>query len=404
MPKYQNIIFLMPYKYSNFEAEKWQFDYLKAEHLNVININLGNILFSNSQLEKNNEQEDNYYSPKSYNEFNLLVESFALDSIFVDFLVGISPLKWSSQKVFRILRKNNADYMVILSGALPIHETLTKNFTFRSRVMLNYFFEALKFPKKILYRVADLFIAALVRHTHYFQKPKFIFGGHTVIMDKYLKLHNLSRDSVILANSFEYSKCLKFNDNHIKTKKNICVFLDEAATHHPDFNLLNKSAPDEQIYYNQMNSFFDFIESETELEVIIAAHPRSNYIFKEKKFSNRKIIKNQTLNLVASSKLVIAHLSTSISFAVFFEKPIVFLQIPGLPIDSGMNLMVETISHSLGKWPINLSDKKYRIDPSFFKCNVNLYQDYLNHYLRNNSDHKQAAWETIVSSIKKINV
>jgi hypothetical protein len=70
------------------------------------------------------------------------------------------------------------------------------------------------------------------------------------------------------------------------------------------------------------DNVFELIEKTYSLEVIIASHPTSNYCIND--FNGRKIFKGVTNELVKNSKLVLNTVSTSYSFAIFFNKPIIF--------------------------------------------------------------------------------
>lgn len=110
-------------------------------------------------------------------------------------------------------------------------------------------------------------------------------------------------------------------------KKNICVFLDQAACSHPDNSILCDIAPfDKAIidnYFEQMNNLFQTIENEFSLEVIIAAHPRSNYHGDE--FNGRKIVYGKTLEFMRKAKMAVAHFSASCGYAAMFKIPLLLI-------------------------------------------------------------------------------
>lgn len=107
------------------------------------------------------------------------------------------------------------------------------------------------------------------------------------------------------------------------------VFLDTAATTHPFYGLkrhANKRKVDAQGYIDRLNHFFDRVEKEHNLPIIIAAHPKADY--DEQTFNGRPIIKYKTGQLIEHSSLVLSHYSTSVINAVLSEKPLVFLWYP----------------------------------------------------------------------------
>ncbi|EME69323.1 hypothetical protein H261_13945 [Paramagnetospirillum caucaseum] len=103
----------------------------------------------------------------------------------------------------------------------------------------------------------------------------------------------------------------------------IAVFLDEYHPFHPDVigrGGTHPTPPD--YYYARLREIFDRIEAELGLEVVIAACPRAEYDDKPGLFGTRTVLKHATARLVAQSRLVLAHRSTAIAFAIIFGKPV----------------------------------------------------------------------------------
>lgn len=98
------------------------------------------------------------------------------------------------------------------------------------------------------------------------------------------------------------------------------VFLDQYYPYHPDVKIDGGKAPTPALYFNALNCFFDRIEQELGLEVIIAAHPKAMY--RNHEFGARKLYKYRTAELVKASDLVIAHDSMAISFAILYRRPL----------------------------------------------------------------------------------
>ena len=135
-----------------------------------------------------------------------------------------------------------------------------------------------------------------------------------------------SKTKIILSHSFDYYKYLEFSKLKIKPnlKYRFAVFLDEGVTGHPDYHYLNLNPfCDHQVYFEELKKLFDILENKLDLKIIIAAHPKIDYSKFKNEFS-RKIFYNKTIELVKNSNLVLSHMSTSINFAVIYNKPIIF--------------------------------------------------------------------------------
>lgn len=102
------------------------------------------------------------------------------------------------------------------------------------------------------------------------------------------------------------------------------VFLDVFLPFHPDAQLLGWGAVNPEIYYSSLNRFFEILENKYGVKVVVAAHPRSFYGNKNP-FNQRQIIFGNTANVVKHSNFVISHSSSSQSYAILNEKPLIFI-------------------------------------------------------------------------------
>jgi len=121
-----------------------------------------------------------------------------------------------------------------------------------------------------------------------------IVWAHTLDYDLYLNEKNESRDS----------------------DANLGVFLDEYLPFHPDFahsGIATPSAPEN--YYPRLREFFNLIEREHKVRIVIAAHPRSRYEQHPDYFGGRLIVREKTAELLHQAGFAIAHASTAINLA-----------------------------------------------------------------------------------------
>jgi hypothetical protein len=126
----------------------------------------------------------------------------------------------------------------------------------------------------------------------------------------------------ILINHPDYEQS-RANSNHSLINNNYAVFLDQYFPLHPDIKYnrkLNFNEKDSQNYLELMKTFFEKIEQQFNVQVVIAAHPKSKYT--ESDFGNRIVMKSQTSQLVQYAQFVILHGSTSISYAAIFYRPL----------------------------------------------------------------------------------
>jgi hypothetical protein len=101
------------------------------------------------------------------------------------------------------------------------------------------------------------------------------------------------------------------------------VFLDVNLPFHPDLRFVNTDYIDSRKYFSSLNRFFRFVENKFGVEVVIAAHPSSNYQMDA--FDGRKIIKHVTFVLARDAKFIISHHSASMNYAVLNKIPIIYI-------------------------------------------------------------------------------
>lgn len=160
-------------------------------------------------------------------------------------------------------------------------------------------------------------------------KPKIVFlsaiKNKLVLPQCYKKCH------IEYLHAWDYEKYLieeSKNTIDVFAKKRYIVYIDEANVNHPDYQYLktkNEYAQDgnEKKYYDSICKLFSYLEGIYECPVIIAAHPRADYSGNE--YGNREIIKNETLELVKNSILVLTMCSTAINYVILYKIPFILI-------------------------------------------------------------------------------
>jgi hypothetical protein len=219
-----------------------------------------------------------------------------------------------------------------------------------------------------------------------------------------LATENVSAKKIIYSHSFDYELYLNSKKNIYNNK--YIVFLDELMFDHPDY-LMHKTTPpmNESKYFKYISEFFFKIKNELNLDVLVAAHPRLIYLpnlgyYKKFNLPKKKVIVNNTINLVKDCSFVLAHASTSISFAILYKKPIVFLNFREF---SWMRSKVQTARYLTGGTEICLDDNLFSLSNYFVdKIDKNKYQDYLNNYIKHPKSTNKSMVIDLISYIKSI--
>lgn len=406
------IIFLTRRPISGFEEERWCFEYLRSQGFNVEVFVLTGLLYKNMatrnsvvNLVEQPLQGDFIHYIDSYQEFDHLVRESSAHSLFVDYVMGNLDLTLKEEKIFRLLGKHGARYTFISNGALPFPSLLVADKRAKSKAFLSKVVKAITSPSILLERFASRVILILTRRCNIYPLPAVIFGGDSEMLQRYIQARSIDKTAIVPVNSFDYDSCillLRGLGNKPSEDEGVCVFLDEAATHHPDCAMLGIEPATDESYFTAMNRFFDFVEKNTGYKVVIAAHPRSNYEDMPNVFGGRAVIKGKTAELVAKSKLVVMHSSTSISYAVFFKKPVISLKIPGMRPGNQADRMVETMAVTIGNKPVDLA--KDELMPPLLQCGCNLekYAEYEKRYVRTEGAEELPVWAIVAKTMRNI--
>ena len=213
-------------------------------------------------------------------------------------------------RIFRLFSKYDCRMLYFAWGALP-HDPV-----YKWRKMAAWLATPYAFVKEIVNRSKAIALRKL-RLVKPFQIA-FVAGDALMAGDNYAA-------RVVPINYFDY-------DHYVKTKMAggprlvadpYVVFLDINLPHHSDLEFCGRPRIDPVEYYRSLNRFFDLLESEYGIRVVIAAHPRANH--SSATFEGRQVFRLVTADLVKDAEFVLSHTSTAMSYAVLNAKPLIFI-------------------------------------------------------------------------------
>ena len=144
---------------------------------------------------------------------------------------------------------------------------------------------------------------------------------------------NNDSTTILRAHAFDYDRYLE-EEMKDESKGNIpqvpyAVFLDQNFLDHPDQHINGLSSNllvrRPELFLTEINNFFKNFSSQSGLDIVIAAHPRSNYNNQNNLYDGNIPIRGETISLVKGAKVVMAHKSISLNFAVLYHKPVILL-------------------------------------------------------------------------------
>lgn len=254
------------------------------------------------------------------NSFSTLEDLIKRQDILNTLFLSTITFEYRVLSLYRILSKYKCKTSFFARGALPF-PTATSG-------VGNFILK--------LQKAADInLLFGFAKNKYaYFLKKNGIVKPHALVFragEKGIQTIGVGNDieneksKIIDVNSFDYDKYVKTKNSENLVINKYCVFLDEYFPFHPDFEMLKIRTIEANEYYDNLNRFFDLLENKFNLKVVIAAHPKADKYREKDFFNKRKVFFNKSAELTRNSEFVVAHCSTSISFAVLNKKPILTL-------------------------------------------------------------------------------
>ncbi len=279
---------------------------------------------------KNLNQLNNY--KKNLENCDLIISMLGVQSEF-------------NNLIFKVLKPFENKICIVNISAVPTNPLNLKYFIFKKiycRILSEKYFFINKF-KKLFFLIRKLFSK---KNT---LKPAYLFVCGEQVIQNFSNIID-RKTKIIKSCSYDYVLSNKVGKRKLKYK--YLVFLDEYVIKHPDHLMLNKSVDNEDLYYKDLNNFFHNLENNFKVKVVIASHPRADLEYNIKKFPNFKVFQGITPQLIKYSEGCILHCSTSVNFAVIFNKPTLFITTNRMINRRYEN---ELVASWLNKKPINIS-------------------------------------------------
>lgn len=391
----RKLIIIHPFGLTENDEKRFELDLL-SEHFELeihditrINISASSVIWKTYKPFKNAIKFENKKSWKSY-MLNLILNSEAQNKPVIMYLAMYYNYFFLECQL--MFKKYDILTIRFKSYTLPMLSRVKKN------IFKNIFEKIVKFflePKFFFVStLPTFFYSSIVKKLSLDTKILMVSGKKKY--DLYEK-ESSSKTKIVKFNSWDYSQALRDSKN-FKNRKRYAVFLDDGSPGNVgDFHIYNFSTPEtEKIYYPLVNNFFKYLEEIFDLEIIIASHPKSYR--DDELFNNRKTFLNNTKELVKNSEFVITKYSSAYSFAIFYEKPILFFYTNELFKFKKWVELSDIMSRMLGTKTININNQ-YSKDhlKSLISIDKNLYKKCLDDYLvsRENKPNHQIIKDTI---------
>ena len=236
-------------------------------------------------------------------------------------------------------------------------------------------------------------------------KPKIFFAGNHKTYTNFKKIYKKQKIYKIDSPEFTNFLDLKNKKNKKNKRTKNILYLDQDLPQPYDFKLTGSTTSllTKKVFWDHLDKIFYLFDKKfRNFNLTIAASPRRNTNDIPIK---RKFFFDQTPNLIRNSDLILAHHSLAIKYAVLFRKPIVFLSVDLLKLESQTyEEVLKFYAKELGSKIITInsfilnSDNKINMK-LFFKINEKKYKKFESTYIGFPGLKSQGRWKVILKHL-----
>lgn len=348
------------------------------------------LLFFPDLINSNNFHFDGTIKISSYKGLkNYLKNQDKKDTLFI----SIITFEWRVLRLFRMLTKYAFNLAVFGAGVFPnsIENKASRIIRFVKVFDLNKI--KTYFTNKFIYLLKKSGI--IKSYDYIFMAGNYGYWGLGIGCNI-----DYRKAKIINVNTVDYDRFLQNKSVPSVQKDKYMVFLDQYLPYHPDTTYFNINTVKPEPYYKELNTYFDRIELETGLKILIAAHPKAELYKEINPYNNRPIFFNQSNDLVKDAELVLTHASTAVCFPICYNKQLFLLTSDYLnEILPQFFVVAKSIREACGASIIAI-DKNDDIE---IKLDIDLekYNDFRYKYLTSKKSENQLSQDIFVNFITK---
>jgi len=302
----------------------------------------------------------------------------------------ISVITFKSLKINYFIKKNNFKTLNYTLGNFPIeyyHLSQPRKNIKNIFLLLKIIFLYPKKLKVLIEKEVCKFIA---------QKLK-LFSYYLLVVGKKdaLNFKENNYTKIIYGHSFDYNMYLKYKNVQYLRKDNYGLFLEAPS---PVHNLGDNYISGMKVFMGtrdkwlkSLNNFFDFIEKELNIKILIAPHPKIKHLEKFSKWYNgREVLEDGLYQTAKNAKIIISRDSVGFSYAAIYKIPAIFFFTDELIKEDIFLEQQNNFASTLGLTPINIDTNisKDKLE-SILKFQKTKYEDYVSQYLTSRNDNKK---------------
>ena len=331
----------------------------------------------------------NYRCVKNISDVTSELNKFTRNSFIINFL----QFNLNTYKVYRLISKYTIPYAVLGWPPVLFYEYL-KNENISVLDNIRRKIRNFRLSKIQHYLLAYLPISLLG-----LKPARYVFCS-TLKSDIRIKVVDKSTE-IVMIHAFDY-------DNYLDSLKmvveytNTIVFLDQNLPLHSDHIIHpSNNIPTPDDYYPHLCRAFDRIEIIFKAKIIISCHPRANRALLDDYYNGREVVIGETNDVVRKSLFCIAHYSMSISYAVLYKKPIIFITTNSIE-KSELGYKIIKCASYFKQRVINIS-KNFSLDiKKDLYFDDDIYKQYMTDYIKSKNSSDEKYWNVVSDIIKAI--
>lgn len=311
-----HIVFVTQRPFGKRERTRYGVDTFLSNGIRISILDVADIVFPGLEHDRNHYEKSHYSDVRIVKTRNDLAASEKLlaNASIIFCLTGTGYPTATNYSVLRAISRSGTPYAIFFTAPVPMSKSGLGAGPGRS---LWARFKSVGIFNAVLARLPLRFLGL---------KPAdfLVTGGYQ--SHRRFPLTS-SKTRKIEAHAPDFETYLTEKKVSAKTTKT-AVYLDTAMGLHSDLLAMGKGmVVDPEDFYGKLRFFFDRVEKELDLEVVIASHPRMRYDTMPELFGERKIFYGETPQLLHRCSLALGLHSTATNLAVLFRKPVMVLAV-----------------------------------------------------------------------------
>lgn len=393
--KTKKVIYLSEFEFSNRDVKRFGLEILKKNGITVELWNLSRYILKDYDSRVCTPDVASWEPTRSFSDEMDIITAINTCEQNV-FIVSIVDFNLNTLSIYQAISRNNIPYAVPFMNAFPAQQgSYSPIYRFinflRSIPKSRKKLVLLSLGNEILRRFFPLFgvksaTVALVggsKSIDFLNKP----------VDE--KTHRL------LIHSNDYD--LYINERHktFSYNKKQWVYIETYYESDPDqfFCPDDKSFKPDNSFFENLKRTFNYIEEKYDVRIVIVEHPKKPQ-HDICDYGNRPCFSMNTAEVIRSSDIVLSHDSTAITYAVLFNKPLIFLTSRKIEsTDNGKK--IQSLAKIFGVKPIFIDSVHPNIPGEYLTVNVDRYRQYIHDYVTQ-IDNEMNSWQILAEYLNRV--